>query len=89
MASAAEGSECAGSWKLEADICHTIVMTNILHESLARLFGELVDGPRGDEAYMLNRGDSAKISSANQILSGRNACFNNRISDATDFADRA
>jgi hypothetical protein len=42
-------------------------MTNILNESLARLFGELVDGPAGDEAYMLNRGDGGLLKSLDTV----------------------
>ena len=32
-------------------------MKAALHTSLAQLFGELIDGPAADEAYMLNGGD--------------------------------
>ena len=42
-------------------------MENILHESLTRLFGELVDGPAGDEAYMLNRGDGGLLRSLDAV----------------------
>ena len=38
-----------------------------LHESLTRLFGELVDGPPPDAAYMLNGGDAGLLRSLDQL----------------------
>ena len=40
---------------------------NVLHNSLARLFGELIDGPPPDAAYMLNGGDPGLFRSLDQI----------------------
>lgn len=38
-----------------------------LHESLARLFAELVDGPPPDAAYMLNSGDAGLLRSLDTL----------------------
>jgi len=38
-----------------------------LHESLARLFGELIDGPRPEGAYMLNGGDPGLLRSLDKL----------------------
>ena len=38
-----------------------------LHESLALLFAELVDGPRPDAAYMLNSGDRGLLRSLDDL----------------------
>jgi hypothetical protein len=38
-----------------------------LHESLARLFGELIDGPRPEGAYMLNSGDLGLLRSLDTL----------------------
>jgi hypothetical protein len=40
---------------------------NPLHESLARLFGELIDGPAPDAAYMLNSGDRGLLGSLHNL----------------------
>ena len=40
---------------------------NALHESLALLFAELVDGPRPDAAYMLNSGDRGLLRSLDDL----------------------
>jgi hypothetical protein len=40
-----------------------------LHESLARLFGELIDGPRPEGAFMLNSGDAGLLRSL-EFLNG-------------------
>lgn len=40
---------------------------NALHESLAMLFAELVDGPRPDAAYMLNSGDRGLLRSLDDL----------------------
>jgi hypothetical protein len=40
---------------------------NALHESLALLFGELIDGPRPDAAYMLNSGDRGLLRSLDDL----------------------
>jgi hypothetical protein len=40
---------------------------NALHESLARLFGELIDGPPPDAAYMLNSGDRGLLRSLDAL----------------------
>jgi len=38
-----------------------------LHESLALLFGELIDGPASDGAYMLNGGDAGLLRSLDAL----------------------
>jgi hypothetical protein len=38
-----------------------------MHESLARLFGELIDGPRPEGAYMLNGGDPGLLRSLDKL----------------------
>jgi hypothetical protein len=43
-----------------------------LHESLARLFGELIDGPRPEAAFMLNSGDKGLLRSL-ESLTGADA----------------
>ena len=43
---------------------------NALHESLALLFGELIDGPRPDAAYMLNSGDRGLLRSLDDLSAG-------------------
>jgi hypothetical protein len=40
---------------------------NALHESLALLFAELIDGPRPDAAYMLNSGDRGLLRSLDDL----------------------
>lgn len=45
-----------------------------LHETLARLFGELVNGPPPDAAYMLNSGDVGLLRSLDTLTSGAASC---------------
>jgi len=40
---------------------------NELHSSLSLLFSELTNGPSGDEAYMLNRGDPGLLRSIDAL----------------------
>jgi hypothetical protein len=40
-----------------------------LHDTLARLFGELLDGPPADAAYMLNPGDPGLLRSLDTLTS--------------------
>jgi hypothetical protein len=40
---------------------------NALHESLALLFAELIDGPRPEAAYMLNSGDRGLLRSLDDL----------------------
>ena len=40
-----------------------------LHDTLARLFGELVEGPAPDAAYMLNPGDTGLLRSLETLTS--------------------
>jgi len=44
--------------------------TRDLTETLATLFGELVDGPGMTAAYMLNRGDSGLLASLDKLTAG-------------------
>jgi hypothetical protein len=46
--------------------------TRDIAETLAALFEELIDGPKGEEAYMLNRGDVGLLRSLDK-LSAREA----------------
>jgi hypothetical protein len=41
--------------------------TTTLHESLTRLFGELIDGPPSDAAYMLNGSDPGLLGSLDRL----------------------
>src|SRR5689334_20613126 len=41
--------------------------TRDLTETLTKLFGELIDGPPGAEAYMLNRGDVGLLRSLDKL----------------------
>jgi hypothetical protein len=43
---------------------------NALHESLALLLGELIDGPQPDAAYMLNSGDRGLLRSLDELSAG-------------------
>jgi hypothetical protein len=44
---------------------------NDLHSSLSLLFAELTNGPSGDEAYMLNRGDPGLLRSIDALSAER------------------
>ena len=42
-------------------------MADSLHKTLAILFGELVNGPAADAAWMLNSGDEGLLRSLNRL----------------------